>query len=47
MPKYGGHVGFIDSKNVYYNEKRALKFVNEKELFCQEKSESTKTDIII
>ena len=27
MPKYGGHVGFIDKKNVYYNEKRALEFV--------------------
>lgn len=29
MPKYGGHVGFIDKKNVYYNEKRALDFINE------------------
>ena len=29
MPKYGGHVGFILSKNVYYNEKRALEFVQE------------------
>jgi predicted alpha/beta-fold hydrolase len=27
MPKYGGHVGFIDKKNIYYNEKRALEFV--------------------
>ena len=27
MPKHGGHVGFIDKKNVYYNEKRALEFV--------------------
>ena len=27
MPKYGGHVGFIASKNVYYNEKRALEFL--------------------
>lgn len=26
MPKFGGHVGFIDNKNVYYNEKRALDF---------------------
>jgi len=26
MPKYGGHVGFIDKKNVYYNEKRTLEF---------------------
>ncbi|WP_111682910.1 YheT family hydrolase [Winogradskyella tangerina] len=29
MPKYGGHVGFIDKGNVYYNEKRALEFVLE------------------
>ena len=28
MPKHGGHSGFIDKKNVYYNEKRALEFVN-------------------
>ena len=28
MPKYGGHVGFILKKNVYYNEKRALEFIN-------------------
>ncbi|MDT0558761.1 alpha/beta fold hydrolase [Ichthyenterobacterium sp. W332] len=28
MPKYGGHVGFIDKNNVYYNEKRALEFVS-------------------
>lgn len=28
MPKFGGHVGFIDKKNIYYNEKRALEFVN-------------------
>ncbi|MFD2550735.1 YheT family hydrolase [Bizionia sediminis] len=27
MPKYGGHVGFIDKKNYYYTEKRALSFV--------------------
>ncbi|WP_067145846.1 YheT family hydrolase [Pseudotamlana agarivorans] len=27
MPKYGGHVGFISKKNVHYNEKRALEFV--------------------
>lgn len=26
MPDYGGHAGFIDKKNVYYNEKRALEF---------------------
>ncbi len=29
MPKYGGHSGFIDKKNLYYNEKRALEFVSE------------------
>lgn len=29
MPKYGGHVGFIDKGNVYYNEKRALEFVKQ------------------
>lgn len=28
MPKYGGHVGFIDKHHIYYNEKRALEFVN-------------------
>ncbi|MCB0399342.1 MAG: alpha/beta fold hydrolase [Winogradskyella sp.] len=28
MPKYGGHVGFIDKGNVYYNERRAFEFVN-------------------
>ena len=27
MPKYGGHVGFIDKKNIYYNERRALEFI--------------------
>ncbi|MBD0832722.1 YheT family hydrolase [Aestuariibaculum sediminum] len=27
MPKKGGHVGFIDKRNVYYNEKRALEFI--------------------
>ncbi|WP_417198163.1 YheT family hydrolase, partial [Bizionia sp.] len=29
MPKYGGHVGFVDKKNIYYNEKRALAFVRD------------------
>ena len=29
MPQYGGHAGFVDKKNVYYNEKRALEFVSE------------------
>lgn len=29
MPKYGGHVGFVDKKNIYYNEKRALEFIKE------------------
>lgn len=28
-PKYGGHVGFYDKNNQYYNEKRSLNFVNE------------------
>ncbi|MDP5157680.1 MAG: alpha/beta fold hydrolase [Flaviramulus sp.] len=32
MPQYGGHVGFIDKKNIYYNEKRAFQFVNE--IYC-------------
>ena len=26
MPKYGGHVGFHDKNNIYYNERRALDF---------------------
>lgn len=26
IPKYGGHVGFVEKDNVYYNEKRALEF---------------------
>ncbi len=26
MPKNGGHVGFFERNNIYYNEKRALKF---------------------
>ncbi|WP_204345365.1 YheT family hydrolase [Psychroserpens algicola] len=29
MPKYGGHVGFIQNDNIYYNEKRALEFVKQ------------------
>ena len=29
MPQHGGHVGFIDKGNVYYNEARALDFINE------------------
>lgn len=28
-PKYGGHVGFIDSKNITYTEKKVIKFVEE------------------
>lgn len=27
MPKYGGHAGFVQNRNVYYNEKRALQFI--------------------
>ena len=27
MPNHGGHAGFIDKKNVYYNERRALTFI--------------------
>ncbi|WP_372937079.1 YheT family hydrolase [Seonamhaeicola sp.] len=27
MPNHGGHVAFIDKRNVYYNEKRALEFI--------------------
>lgn len=29
MPKYGGHVGFFDSENISYSEKRGLKFIKE------------------
>nr|WP_321236408.1 alpha/beta fold hydrolase [uncultured Psychroserpens sp.] len=29
MPKYGGHVGFIQDENIYYNERRALEFVKQ------------------
>ena len=28
MPKYGGHVGFYDKNNCYYNEKRTLEFID-------------------
>ena len=28
MPQYGGHVGFIEKSNIYYNEWRALEFVH-------------------
>lgn len=30
MPNHGGHAGFIEKKNLYYNEKRALEFVSDK-----------------
>lgn len=30
MPDYGGHVGFFEKDNVYYNEKRAIKFIEER-----------------
>ena len=30
MPKHGGHVGFFDWKNTYYNEKRAVEFFQNK-----------------
>ncbi|WP_282135644.1 YheT family hydrolase [Seonamhaeicola maritimus] len=29
MPNHGGHVAFIDKKNVYYNERRAVEFVQD------------------
>lgn len=29
VPKYGGHVGFYQRTNIYYNETRAIKFVEE------------------
>ncbi|WP_299381989.1 alpha/beta fold hydrolase [uncultured Lacinutrix sp.] len=28
MPKYGGHVGFYDSENIYYSEKRMIEFIS-------------------
>ncbi len=31
MPKFGGHVGFKDKKNLYYNEKRALEFCGQQD----------------
>ena len=30
VPKYGGHVGFFAKDNIYYNERRTLKFFEEK-----------------
>ncbi len=32
IPDYGGHVGFVDAHNIYYNEKRAIEFVKDKVL---------------
>ncbi|SEQ55949.1 hypothetical protein SAMN05421824_1974 [Hyunsoonleella jejuensis] len=29
MPNYGGHSGFIDRNNVYYNERRAFEFIQQ------------------
>ncbi len=29
VPKYGGHVGFYQHKNIYYNETRALEFLED------------------
>lgn len=29
VPDIGGHVGFVDSGNVHYNEKRALEFIQD------------------
>ena len=28
MPNHGGHVAFVEKKNIYYNERRALEFVS-------------------
>ncbi|NNC85493.1 MAG: alpha/beta hydrolase, partial [Bacteroidia bacterium] len=28
MPKYGGHVGFFQNNNIYYNERRSLEFIS-------------------
>ncbi|MBT8393638.1 MAG: alpha/beta fold hydrolase [Flavobacteriaceae bacterium] len=28
MPKFGGHVGFFQKNNIYYNERRSLEFIN-------------------
>ena len=29
MPNHGGHAGFVDKKNIYYNERRALEFIKD------------------
>jgi predicted alpha/beta-fold hydrolase len=29
MPSHGGHVGFVQRGNIYYNEKRAFEFISE------------------
>lgn len=37
IPRYGGHVGFLDRNNVYYNEKRSVGFLREKGILLSTK----------